>query len=64
MKNNIWIDQNINEDSFQPTYNYLFKDNVKCLKKDSVDEGIEVLLKFKFDEISIIIKGKIFPRIL
>ena len=64
-KHYIWIDANINQEWFIIQFNKIFneKENKrKCLKCDSVDKGIEELIKLKFKEITIIISGKLFQK--
>ena len=56
----MWIDQNINEEDFQSMYNTLFNEQRKCSKCDTVDKGIEELMKLKYEEITIIISGRFF----
>lgn len=64
-KHYIWIDANVNQKWFNIEFNKIFNENEnkrKCLKCNSVDKGIEELIKLKFKEITITISGKLFQK--
>ena len=58
----IWIDEEINEKWFSFQFNELFNEQRKCSKCNTVDKGIEEFTKLKFEKITIIISGRLFPE--
>ena len=61
--NYIWIDKNINETAFQDVYyNYIFNEDRKCYKFDNVEQGLQKLFELKFEKVTVICSGRLFPE--
>ena len=61
-KNFIWIDGKVmNEENRKHYRDFFTRRNITCIQTDKIEVGIQLLLSYDYEEVTIIISGDFFP---